>query len=207
MISWLSGVVLLVSEDSIVLNVSNVGYLIYCPSAVLSSAQHGTKLELWIDMEIKQDDHILTGFVDIESRTCYRMLKSVQGVGTKLALAIMGHYSCPDILSFIVNKEYVKLQAVSGVGAKIAERIANELHKKAQLMVRECQSAQMSMVHSQASNVLSDIISALVILGFNRAEASMAAQKMIDEHGEKLGISELIRHTLAYLTRLKNINT
>ncbi len=196
MIGWLAGVIVFIGSDHIILNVGGVGYLILCNVAIYHKAMVNQPLELWIEVEIRQDKIEFIGFADIETKSCYILLRSVQGVGAKLALAILNTYKPQAIWQLIAKQDIKELQLVPGVGAKLATRIANELYKQAtKLVVNLPNNANIE------NNIHKDAISALTNLGFSKNDVlNIVEQILIDD--PNLSLSELIKLSLHKLTSI-----
>jgi Holliday junction DNA helicase RuvA len=132
MIGKLKGRVDAVLEDSLILDVQGVGYEVFGSSKLLGLYRGGEEgVELWIDTLVREDLIRLNGFSSQQERQWFRLLQSVQGVGAKVALAILGTLSTGDLASAIALQDKAMVARAPGVGPKVAQRIVAELKDKA----------------------------------------------------------------------------
>lgn len=178
MIGKLSGILDSASQDHLILDVSGVGYVVHCsPRTMGSAGQKGDAVSLLIDTHVREDAINLYGFADVAEQHWFRLLYSVQGVGPKAAMAILG-VCPPDQLGFaIAAGDKAAVQRADGVGPKLAQRIVTELKDKAAKMdvtpVIAIKGAKGDAV-KPAGGVEQDAVSALINLGYNRADAFAA---------------------------------
>ncbi len=209
MIASLHGLVDSTGDDWLVLDVNGVGYLVYCSARTLGRLQGAADpVKLLIDMHVREDHIHLFGFVDHLERDWFRMLQSVQGVGAKVALAILS-VSLPDELgAAIVAQDKATVSRANGVGPKLAARIVNELKDKvAKLaMAPVIKSAipartggKGAVQVDNAGDVIRDAVSALSNLGYRPAEAYTAVSTVARELGAD---RELVADDLQTLIRL-----
>lgn len=212
MIGKLSGRVDSVAQDHLILDVQGVGYLVFCSPRTL--AQYGAKgegLSLLIDTHVREDHIHLYGFASAAEQQWFRLLTSVQGVGAKAGMAILG--ACPpDRLGFIIaSGDKAALRQADGIGPKIALRILTELKDKAGRIDLAASAAAPAakgvkvVAGSQQNNIQgveSDAVSALVNLGYARADAYQAvlAAKGKANDNESGDISAMIRLALKELS-------
>lgn len=205
MIAKLTGILDSVSSDSLIINVNGVGYQVFASGRTLARVgQAGDPVSLLIDTHVREDHIHLYGFADAAEQEWCRLLNSVQGVGMKVALAILG--SCPlDKLAFaIAAQDSATMRQADGVGPKLATRIVTELKDKAGKMAFSGpQSAVRKSVAAPGvptPDVNNDAVSALVNLGYPRAEAYSAVLQAGQKANDNGNLQELIRLALRELT-------
>jgi Holliday junction DNA helicase RuvA len=206
MIAKLYGLLDSVFSDRLVLNVGGVGYEVFASRRTLSQAgQPGDTLALLIDTHVREDYIHLFGFSDAAEQQWFRLLTSVQGVGPKAGLAILG--VCPvDRLGFaIASGDASLLRQADGVGPKLATRIVTELKDKAAKMdvsapiVPKAKKGAAPIVDIAAS-VDNDAVSALVNLGYQRTDAYSAVLQAKKKANDNSTLQDLIRLALKELS-------
>jgi Holliday junction DNA helicase RuvA len=205
MIAKLSGILDSVALDSLIIDVNGVGYQVFASSRTLSRiGQKGDPVSLLIDTHVREDHIHLYGFADASEQEWCRLLTSVQGVGMKVALGILG--SCPvDKLAFaIAAQDVAVLRQADGVGPKLATRIVTELKDKAAKMdLALPKAAKLSTAKPSANepgNIEGDAVSALVNLGYARTEAYSAVLQARQKANDNEGLQGLIRLALKELS-------
>ncbi|MDE3015780.1 MAG: Holliday junction branch migration protein RuvA [Pseudomonadota bacterium] len=209
MIGKLCGRIDEISEDSVILDVLGVGYLVFCSSRTLAALPAvGEAAQLIIETHVREDHIHLYGFPDSVERGWFRLLATVQGVGNKTALAILSAYAPQQMAQAILARDAAAFRAISGIGPKLAERIVTELKDKVtklpvtsyQLPVASKKNVKESLTTDNRQLITDDAISALVNLGYSRTEAYAAALKA-SQKTEKAGLDELIKLSLKELVR------
>jgi Holliday junction DNA helicase RuvA len=212
MIAALRGLVDHVAEDSAVIDVSGVGYLVFCSSRTLSALPRaGEAVSLRIETHVREDHIHLYGFATEIERAWFRLLTTVQGVGARVALAILSALAPGDLARAIAAQDKAALGRASGVGPKLAARIAVELKDKAGGIALgpaavddagasgKGKKAAKAADADAAERLVGDVVSALVNLGYGRTEAYGAVVEAAHELGEGARIDALIRAGLARL--------
>lgn len=206
MISKLTGVLDSVSLDSLIIDVNGVGYQVFASARTLGRVgQKGDPVSLLIDTHVREDHIHLYGFADAAEQEWCRLLTSVQGVGMKVGLAILG--ACPtDKLAFsIAAQDVTVLRQADGVGPKLATRIVTELKDKAAKMDLSAMPKSVSASSVAAKSVPAgidvdgDAVSALVNLGYARTEAYTAVLQARQKANDNDGVHVLIRLALKEL--------
>ena len=199
MIAQLSGRVTTVEADRCVVDVAGVGYLVQASTRTLAalSAVSGTVVVL-TEMQVREDAITLYGFADAAERDWFRLLTTVQGVGARVALNILSALSPRDLVAAIQAGDRGALTRAAGVGAKLAVRLLTELREKAGAMPV---GIGFSPVLPPSAGPLSDAISALVNLGYRRAEVQGAVAKASERQGDAATLDSLIRDGLKELAR------
>ena len=199
MIAMLAGQVHELGKDHLVLDVNGVGYLVFCSGRTLArAAAKGEPMRLLVETHVREDHIHLYGFAEEAEQAWFRLLTSVQGVGARLALAVLGALA-PDVLATaIAAQDKAALTRAEGVGPKLAQRIANELKEKAgALMLGPAAQAHAAPAPAHAS----DAVSALVNLGYQRSEAHGAVMAAASRLGPQAALDALIRAGLRELGR------
>lgn len=208
MISKLRGRIEEKEEDSVLLDVGGVGYLVFCSQRTLAAlGGEGEAAALYTEMIVREDAHQLYGFPDKVEREWFRLLTTVQRVGNKVALQIMSAYTPQQMAQAIIAKDTSAFSRIKGIGAGLAERIVTELKDKVAKMPTSGIGVQGSggrkellegTKHKAQSTHHDDAISALVNLGYSRTEAYSAALKASEV---AKGLDEMIRLSLKELAR------
>ncbi len=206
MIGKLRGIVDVVGLESAIVDVSGVGYEVFCSSRTLSSMpSHGEPIALSIDTHVREDVIRLYGFSSESERGWFRLLQSVQGVGAKVALAILSTLDVQTLANAIAVQDKAAVTRAPGVGPKVALRIVNELKDKAPLMTPS--TASVAMTSASAPHVptppspTSDAISALINLGYAPLQANAAISAVMAQAGDTPKAETLIRLGLKELSR------
>ncbi len=190
MIARLSGILAEVSADSAVIDVAGVGYQVHCSSRTLEAiGPTGGEVLLLTELQVREDAWTLFGFGSAVERDSFRALTSVQGVGGRLALAILSVLSPDELARAVSQGDKAMIGRANGVGPKLAARIANELQGK--LGVPGLAGAP-----APRAGAAADALSALANLGFKPAEASAAVNAAQDELGVEAGLDALVRLAL-----------
>lgn len=199
MFASLRGDVVSVAKDSMVLEVGGVGYLVSCSSRTLDMARDarevGQEVFLLVETVVREDSIRLFGFADEEEQTWFRILTTVQGVGGRIALNILGALGVSGLVDAIVTGDKASLRQADGVGERIAARVVSELEGKAPAREVEGEGPRkVNMDH------LASARAALLKLGFKADEASRALKFAIAEvAGEDLRMEVLLKEALRIL--------
>jgi len=165
MIAKLTGILEEVLNQNLLLDVQGVGYDILCSSKTLSALPSmGSPLVLWVEMAFKTDHVVLYGFQTPQEKACFNMLLTVQGVGGKVALAILSALTVPQILSALEAKDHIPFTEADGVGGKLAQRLVHELKDKQEKWPQVAFQAQRLPLTNQ------DALSALLNLGYRKQD-------------------------------------
>ena len=192
MIAKLTGLVDATSGEGAVLDVNGVGYLVFCSSRTLQRLPaKGAPASLLIETHVREDHIHLYGFADPAERDWFRLLTTVQGVGAKLALALLGVLGPDDLARAVAAADKASLARAPGVGPKLAGRIAAELKDKIGAVALGPAIAALPERGAEA-----DAVSALVNLGYGRPQAVAAVAAGVKALGEDAGAAALIRRGL-----------
>lgn len=200
MIGKLKGTIDACFNDYVIIDVNGVGYLVYCSSKTLNKLVVNEFCQLFIETHVREDHINLYGFLSLEEKFVFNLLQSVNGIGTRMALAILSNLSPEQIQSTIARRDKEAFKAVSGVGLKLAERIIIELKDKA--LTNLTTNLPIDKNDSDLSKISSDATLVLTSLGVNRTEAHNLVQEIIAKDPD-LSINELIK--LALKARSSNV--
>ncbi|MBA4750350.1 MAG: Holliday junction branch migration protein RuvA [Alphaproteobacteria bacterium] len=206
MISKLKGLVEEIGDTYVVLDVQGVGYHLTCSAAALSQLPHaGKTTTLWTQMLVREDDISLIGFYSPEERRLFKLLTSVQGVGTRVGLALLSVGSAEDMLRALSLQDQSYLTKADGVGPKLAARIVNELKDKmgafSETGITTVQTLNVKVLTLQGpQGLLKDATQALVGLGYRLIDATSVVTDIVKNTPE-LTVQEVIRLALAQLSK------
>jgi holliday junction DNA helicase RuvA len=206
MIGKLTGKVDAIGESHLILDVGGVGYEVQASSRTLRNLKHGDPAALTIDMYVREDAIKLFGFVSEVERTWFRTLQGIQGVGAKVALAVLGTLPPQDLANAIALGNWQAVEQAQGVGKKLAQRIVTELRDKAPALsvagldVPPLAAGKGSATNPTA-NAAAEAISALTNLGYQPVQAAQAVAVAANELGEGADVAKLIRRGLKELAR------
>ena len=179
MIAQLRGTIMLIDDAGIVIDVAGVGYAVTVSGKTRAGLSAGdAAVTLLTEMQVREDSMTLFGFVDAAEREAFRLLVTVQGVGAKAAMAILTVLGPDEIAAAVMSGDKAMVARADGVGPKLAQRIVNELASKiGTLPVAGTPSGVVVSAGGEAGAVGVDAMSALVNLGYGRAEAHAAMQR------------------------------
>ena len=204
MIGKLKGLIDTAGPDWVILDVGGVGYHVSCSSKTLASLPGaGEAATLHTEMLVSQDNIRLVGFSTQLEREWFKLLQTVQGVGTKVALAILSTLSASELANSIALQDKAMVGRANGVGKKLAERIVLELKDKAPAFaVADSGIAGLrDALDLPKSSAASDAVSALVNLGYGQSQAGMAVAAALRKNGDDQPTEKLIRMALRELAR------
>jgi Holliday junction DNA helicase RuvA len=193
MIAKLTGRLDETGADWAVIDVGGVGYLVHCSAKTLVAlGERGTECTVYTDLQVSENDMRLLGFAEAGERDWFRLLTGVQGVGSKVALAILSALSPGELRDACSAGDAASVSRAQGVGPKLAGRIVNELRDKAGVM----RGGGAAMALSPPGGASADAVAALTGLGFKPAVAASAVAHAQAELGEGAAEAELIRAAL-----------
>ena len=205
MIGKLKGTLDSYGEDFIIVDVHGVGYMVHCSTRTLQALPpQGEAVALAIETHVREDQIKLFGFTSDLEREWFRLLQTVQGVGAKVALAVLGAMKPADLATAIAMRDRAAVQRTPGVGPKVAERIVTELKDKAPAY-SELDPAVIrlsgSVAEKRAPQPILDAVSALVNLGYGQPQAAAAISAASRNAGEGAETAQLIRLGLKELSK------
>ncbi len=204
MIAKLSGLLDSVAETFCILDVNGVGYQVFCSARTLRNLPRpGEAVRLHIETHVREEHIHLFGFVSEAERSCFNLLQTVQGVGAKVALGILSTLAPDELFRAIASADKTSLNRCDGVGPKLAVRLITELKDKVGgIALGPVASAAPADVAAESANgPVADALSALVNLGYKRADAFGAVTTAARNLGDKAGVQQLIPAALKELAR------
>ena len=203
MIAKLAGIVDSVSEDGAVVDVGGVGYLAFCSTRTIARLPRaGAPVRLLIETHVREDHIHLYGFIDAAERDWFRLLTTVQGVGARLALAVLSAVTPEELSLAILAQDRTAPARADGVGPRLAARIVNELKDKVSgLALPVPFTAAAAAAGGAGDGPAAEAISALVNLGYRRVEAFGAVAAAAQRLGPAAAIDALIRAGLQELAQ------
>jgi Holliday junction DNA helicase RuvA len=203
-IAKLTGIVDRSGEDGVVIDVGGVGYLVFCSARTLRLLPGpGEAARIVVETHVREDHIHLYGFIDEAERDAFRLVTTVQGVGARLGLAILSVLSPDQLAAAILAQDRAALAQADGVGPKLAARIANELRDKVGSLSPVGVAAGIAtpaVATPRDGGAAADAVSALVNLGYRRAEAATAVAKAQQKLGGDAAVDRLIRSGLQELS-------
>ena len=226
MIGKISGVIDYVSDDHILIDVGGVGYVIYVTGSTLKQLPKANqKISLFTELVVREDLLQLIGFVTPIEREWYKLLTSVQGVGSKAALALLGQLPLRTISRAILLEDSDTIKAAQGIGPKIAQRLVLELKGKVPSMLAftgKTKQSQFEQTDKDSKNnrfsvndgdqfndldldnvseIELDAISGLVNLGYSQIDSSKVVAEILNQTSNVSNVEELIRSALKMLAK------
>jgi holliday junction DNA helicase RuvA len=200
MIGCLIGEVLALEVPTVVLNVNGVGYEVDTPLSTFCQLQKGQKVTLWTHLAVREDAQLLYGFIDAREKTIFRTLLKVNGVGPKMALAILSTLSVDMLIHTVEHEDVNTLVKVPGVGKKTAERLMIELRDrfKAMSSATPHSNSTADQIQFTSNSAVAEAEAALQSLGYKPAEA----QKLIHAvKGDYTEAADIIRAALKSMNK------
>jgi Holliday junction DNA helicase RuvA len=198
MIAHLKGLLASTGIDHAVIDVAGVGYLVGASSRTLAAlGPVGEAVTIHTEMLVAEDSIRLMGFAEAGERDWFRHLTSVQGVGARVALAILSTLAPDELGTAVARQDKAMVARANGVGPKLAERIVRELKDKAGTVALGSGGA----TAPAATGASADAVSALGNLGFKPAEAAAAVKAAEDELGAGATLDALVRLALRKASR------
>ena len=216
MIAQLSGLIDQVSDGSVIVNVGGVGYLVFCSSRSLNIlvGQGTTAVNVHIEMHVREDHIHLYGFADKLEQEWFKLLTTVQGVGAKVALAMLSVSDPETLAQAVAATDKASISRAPGVGPKLATRIISELKDKIGALDLHISNSVYQSIEdvdlardSDSNGAPADAVSALVNLGYGRTESYTAVAKAVKRLGDGAVIEALIKEGLAGLSTFEPRNS
>lgn len=209
MIAKLRGIIDSFGEDSVIVDVNGVGYLVYASNRTLSKLVKGTEVTLFVETVVREDSISLFGFASALEKEWFLTLTKVQGVGSKVCLSILSVLTPAQLAQAVAAQDKASFSRASGVGPKLAARIVTELKGKmvglpagadtadyaAAAGVGEIAEPVAAAEEDTSQRQTEDAVSALVNLGYQRIDAYQAVQRAAGKT-PGAGVSELIKLAL-----------
>jgi Holliday junction DNA helicase RuvA len=196
-IASLDGIVSAVFSDSMIVEVGGIGYRVFAAPSVLTAARTGERIKVFTHHVIREDLQALYGFRNPEELGFFGLLLTVTGVGPKVALGIVGSRPIGDLQLAILSDDLALLTAVPGVGKKLAARVVLELKEK----VAAAGVAAGSAAGTGGAAGESEVVAALLALGYSAGEARQASRDALTDLSVGLGLEERVKAALRTLLR------
>lgn len=201
MIGKLTGVAEQIEDGRCLIDVNGVGYVVFMSSRSLA-ALPPARASVLIETQVREDAITLYGFIDAAERDWFRLLTTVQGVGAKVALALLSALPPEKIAGAIASADRAAITRAPGVGPKLAARLIAELRERIAAMPTGASFGTVPVVTVNAvPSVAGDAISALINLGYRRGEAEQAVAASLAALGAEAALDGLIRDGLRRLAR------
>jgi holliday junction DNA helicase RuvA len=198
MIARLRGILAAIGDDHAIVDVAGVGYLVTVAPATLERLPRvGEAVELHTELQLREDGMTLYGFPDSADRTWFRLLQTVQGVGARVALSLLGTLRPHELANAIAAGDRAMLARATGVGGRLAARIAAELKDRVGALP---QPGRSEPAGAALAGVAGDALSALLHLGYSRTEAYAALARAQARLGSEVAVDVLVREGLKELT-------
>jgi Holliday junction DNA helicase RuvA len=198
MIGRIAGILLEKNPPQIVIDCHGVGYELDVPmSTFYNLPASGQPLALYTHLAVREDGHFLYGFATTEERAAFRQLLKVSGIGARTALAVLSGLSVTDLAQAVALQETARLVKIPGIGKKTAERLLLELRDKLAQALPTLGTRPGMAAPAVADDHRSDILHALLALGYNEREAAGAMKAL----AENIGVSDGIRQALKALSK------
>ncbi|WP_366655022.1 Holliday junction branch migration protein RuvA [Fodinicurvata sp. EGI_FJ10296] len=216
MIAKLRGILDMAGTDSAVIDVGGVGYLVFCSGRTLSRlGEPGAPVTVIVETQVREDHIHLFGFAEARERDWFRLLTTVQGVGSRVALAILSVLAPDDVANAIMAQDKAALTRADGVGPKLAGRILSELKDKTGSIGVPGKAGAAAGIAAAApmgdrsdapagatgDTLVEDAVSALVNLGYGRSDAFAAVRTAMGDLGTGTSLARLIPRALKELAR------
>ena len=193
MIEYIKGEITEISPAHVVVEANSLGYFINISLNTYSALQDKQSCKLYVYEAIREDAHILYGFLDKSERQLFLLLISVSGIGANTARMILSSLSVAELEDVIASGNVSMLKSIKGIGAKTAERVIVDLRDKVKKTTEE------SMLTTQRdSTVKTEALSALVMLGFNQSASQKAVTKIVNEN-PTLSVEQVLKQALKLL--------
>jgi Holliday junction DNA helicase RuvA len=197
MIAYLKGTVEKIAENSIIVDVNGIGYHVICSARTINEARnYAGVIHIFTVLNVREDSWTLYGFISEQERFWFNTLTSVQGVGGKVAVAILSALSDEDIYNAFLAGNKNMFTRADGVGQKLATRIITELKEK--IVGKIDLNIQMATPTAVESSVLGDVISALSNLGYQKADILRVVSSL--KLDSDIGFDVLLKRVLSKLS-------
>ena len=187
----------------VILNVGGVGYHLYVPlSTYYTLPENGQETTLRVHTHVREDQISLYGFSMEDELEWFESLIRVSGIGPRLAVNILSGISCDDLRMAIASRDATRLQAIPGIGKKMAARMVVELKERLPALAGEA-PGDTGLHPGQATSMFTDAVSALVNLGFNPQESAKTVRRILSESPEATALEDVIKLALKTLQKAK----
>lgn len=184
----------------LIIDVGGLGYKIEISELDYNSnsIKKDTEIKVYIKLIHKEDSMSLCGFLQKDTRDIFNYLISVSGVGTKMALALLGKFDTCDLISFVINEDYKELTLAKGVGTKLAQKIILELRDK--LIKANIATVSTKFSKTDYTPACQETTSVLLSLGYSEEEIDIAFKSILSKCNDTNNSEEILRESLKYLS-------
>lgn len=200
MIRFVKGKLMAAGEGEIIVDNQGIGYGIYVPASLMSELPGiGEDIRLYTYLSVREDAMQLFGFLSYEDYEMFKLLITVNGIGPKAGLAILGTIPAQEICYAVMSEDAKTIARAPGIGPKTARKVILELKDKIDLedMVSGGQGAETEWESGESVSVLQDAVEALTVLGYSRTEAAQAVHAV--EYTEGMTVEEVLKQSLKNL--------
>ncbi|NMB03486.1 MAG: Holliday junction branch migration protein RuvA [Tissierellia bacterium] len=197
MLAFIQGQVSEISEDFIVLEVSDIGYKVHMGLRDLATLEIGQRVKVQTEMVVREDDVSLYGFLSILDRSLFNQLRAVSGIGTRTANNILGMLDGREIIQLIIDENHTFLTRVPGIGKKTAARIIVELRDRFLKQYGADFAPGVTATTSPNDPKFSEFRSALSNMGYNRREIDEILQQI----DPQISLEEMLKHAFRLMAR------
>lgn len=204
MIGKLRGTIDEIDDDHVLIDVHGICYVVFCSVRTLGNiGSVGEAITLYIETYVREDQFKLFGFPNQHEKQWFILLQTVQGVGAKVALAILSTLTASDLANAIALQDKAMVARAPGIGPKVAQRIVSELKNKVPAFAvgNDSMTLKSDLGEGLASSAVTDAVSALANLGYSREQAAGAVSSAIKQVGEDADSATLIRLGLKELSQ------
>lgn len=200
MIAQIRGKLAIKSPDQVIVEVGGVGYQVFIPlSTYYRLPDIGNQVFLHTSIHLREESLSLYGFLTLEEKTLFDLLRSVTGIGPRLATNILSGISAEELAPAIAHGDLPRLQAIPGVGRKTGERLILELKDKVRKIAIPAFSPPLPAM-AEKEKLKEDAISALINLGYKKGAAAQAVTQALKELRNGADFEKLIKHSLKLLS-------
>lgn len=197
MYAFIRGLLIEATPTHAIIDASGIGYQIHIPSSAAQKLEPGTTTLLHTSFIVREGFQGLYGFPLPEERDLFNEVIEISGIGPKIALALISHYSLPDLHDLILREDTAALAKVPGIGKKTAERLLIELRNRLEKFFLSVPLEKSTAPTNIKQQTFQDALKALINLGYNRASAQSALKKSLQDKDD-LGLGELISNSLKH---------
>ncbi len=187
----------------IVLDVNNIGYLIFTGKNTVTKLNDNEDVKIYVSLSHKEDSMSLIGFITKEERDIFNILQSVSGIGLKMALMILDEFSISELIDIMIREDSKELSRAKGIGAKVAQKIIIELKDKLinWSNVTPVDVADIETKDIEQESVI-EVQSVLISLGYSVNEAKAAIKEVLSYKKDCTKTEDILKYSLEYLSRM-----
>ena len=200
MIALVRGTLAYKSTDHVIIDVGGVGYRLFIPLSTFYSLPETGEASLYTHTHVREDALLLYGFLTLEEKDLFCILIGISGIGPKLAINILSHIPVADLKNAIAAGDVKRLSGLPGIGKKTAERLVLELKDKVgPVNANRTEAGVSSLAGKSSGDLINDVISALVNLGYKESQARKVLENM--ELAPNLPMEDVLKGALKVLVR------